>query len=137
MQFTIGVLSKHAGVSKDTLRYYEKLGLIPPAIRSHNRYRVYSKNILKTLQLIKHAKQVGFTLSEIKQLLSLKENSTTVCVTVKNQIEEKIKEVENNIRELNTAKKELGILLSQCENPNNASKCNALESLAKTTSNFK
>ena len=133
MKMTIGSISKQSGISRDTLRYYEKLGLLPPPIRSFSDYRIYSVETLNILHFIKHTKQVGFTLAEIKQLMTLKESSPTVCSTVKNQIQKKLQEVETKVRELNKSKKDLKLLLTQCQTSQTSSTCKALETLTTSS----
>jgi DNA-binding transcriptional MerR regulator len=66
--FTIGKLADIAGVSSDTLRYYEREGLIEPAGKSPGGYRLYDKDSARRLRFIRHAQQCGFTLSEIREL---------------------------------------------------------------------
>ncbi|HVB82097.1 MAG TPA: heavy metal-responsive transcriptional regulator [Candidatus Binataceae bacterium] len=104
---TIGKLAKHAGVSTDTLRFYEDEGLLMPDKKSEAGYRLYAENAVRRLDFIKHAQQCGMTLSEIKQLLQLKASHNACCSDVRSlaiqkklQIEQKIKTMEAMSRAL-------------------------------------
>ena len=71
IMYKIGALSKVLSVSTDTLRYYEKNGLLTPSGRSESGYRLYNDNDLRCMQFIVRAKSIGFSLNEIKELLSI------------------------------------------------------------------
>lgn len=86
---TIGRLSKAASVSADTLRYYERESLLKPARKSEAGYRLYGADALMRLAFIRHAQECGFSLSEIRQLLSLRARSAARCGEIKKLAVEK------------------------------------------------
>ena len=82
---TIGKLAERTGISTDTLRYYEKMGLIKAASRSEAGYRIYGEDAERILQFIKGAKTLNFTLEEIRQLLTLNRSDKATCAEVLRQ----------------------------------------------------
>lgn len=112
--FTVGVLAKETGINIETIRYYENIKLLPKPKRKESRYRVYDVDDLARLKFIVRAKELGFTLKELKELLNLKIESTSTCSDVKHLAEGKIKTVDEKIRDLKSIKKHLGILVKQC-----------------------
>ena len=97
----IGELSKHTGFQVETLRYYEKQGLLEPVSRTESGYREYDKESLKQLHFIHQAKSVGFSLNEISELLTLRvERDQHSCGDVKTIAEQKLEQIENKINEL-------------------------------------
>ncbi len=98
----IGELSKSTGFQVETLRFYEKQGLIKPVGRTESGYREYDQESLKQLHFIQQAKSVGFSLSEISELLTLRvERDLHSCSEVKTIAEQKLKQIESKITELN------------------------------------
>lgn len=97
----IGELSRHTGFQVETLRYYEKQGLLEPVSRTDAGYREYDKESLKQLRFIHQAKSVGFSLNEISELLTLRvERDQHSCGDVKTIAEQKLEQIENKINEL-------------------------------------
>jgi len=111
---TIGRLAERTGVSPDTLRYYEKMGLIKAASRSESGYRIYGEDVESILQFIKGAKTLNFTLEEIRQLLTLNRSDKATCAEVLQHTTGKIIEAEQKIRELKEVKRILSALVEQC-----------------------
>ncbi len=95
------------GVTRDTLRYYEKIGLISRPPRSVNGYRIYGDVHLKQLKFIKYAQFIGFPLSKIKLAIPHLENPDPNCPHLQDAINEQLQEIENKIVQLNEAKGEL------------------------------
>lgn len=110
----IGELAKKAGVSIDTIRYYERGGLIEPVAVRESGYREFDKSAVETLGFIMRAKDLGFSLREIRNLLRLKNNPDTTCGEVKALAESKLADVTAKIKALHTLKKDLTGLLSTC-----------------------
>ena len=98
---TIGQLAKESNVRTDTIRYYEQLGIINPEGRSNAGYRLYGPESIRTIKFIRRAKNLGFTLAEIKVLLSLKASQTATCRDMLERTEAKIVEAKENMRHLN------------------------------------
>lgn len=126
---TIGRLAKLARVNIETIRYYERKGLIPTPPRRESGYRQFSEDTVTRIRFIKHAQTVGFTLKEISELLSLRVNPDTTCGAIKRRTEMKIIEVENKLKALKTMKKALIKLKGACKGRGPSSQCPILEAL--------
>ncbi|MBI3377367.1 MAG: MerR family transcriptional regulator [Nitrospirae bacterium] len=126
---TIGQLAKKAGVNIDTIRYYEKQGLIPKPSRRESGYRQYSQDSVKRILFIKRAKDLGFSLKEIFELLSLRLDSRTKCGDVKKRADIKIAEIEGKIQTLRRMNAALVKLVKACEENKQAGECPILEAL--------
>ena len=131
----IGELATQAKVSRDTLRFYEKHGLIKPSNRSDAGYRLYSDSDIHRISFILSAKEVGFTLNEIHQLLELEvTKDQKSCEEVK-QFVDKITIVNQRLAEIKRIKKSLQTLSNACcggDEP--ATHCTILEALGDQTS---
>lgn len=112
--FTIGKLARLAEVSADTLRYYERKGLIEPAGKSAAGYRIYDKDSARRIHFIKHAQHCGFTLAEIRELLVLRGRAAACCGDVRKRAIEKKLQLENKIRAMKAMSKGLDRLISEC-----------------------
>lgn len=131
-RFTIGEMARESGLSNDTIRYYESRQLLDKPPRTEAGYRLYSKKDLVRLEFINHAKEAGFTLKEIQELLNIKKLSTEVCGTVQGKVIEKIELTERKIKQLLKIKEMLSSLLNQCESKNpRDSDCPILEAFEK------
>src|SRR5947208_10875572 len=97
---TIGQVAKYAGVGVETLRFYEREGLIEEPPRRESGYRQYSADVVKRILFIKRAKELGFSLGEIQELLSLRVDPETTCTDVKRQAEARIADIEHKIADL-------------------------------------
>jgi len=130
-EYFVRQLAKEAGINVETVRYYEKLKLFPkPKRKADYRYRIYDENDLKRLLFIKRAKELGFTLKEIKELFSLRIDSQAKCGDVKHLTEHKLKDVDYRIRDLKKIRGVLVKLIEQCVNEEISSdECPILESI--------
>ena len=97
---TRGELAEKVDVNPETLRYYERKALIPKPRRSDGGFRLYDESYVDRLHFIKRAKELGFTLSEIKDLLELRVGEDATCRDVRAQAERKLEEVETRIHDL-------------------------------------
>jgi len=104
---TIGTLADRLGVNTRTIRYYERVGLIPPAQRSEGGYRLYTPADEDRIRFIKSAQRVGLTLGEVKETLAFRERDERPCHYVAGLIDERLGEVNQRLRELRTFKHEL------------------------------
>ncbi len=111
---SIGQASEQTGLSPDTLRYYEKLGLIGPVPRTRAGQRRYGKRELSQLRFILRARHMQFSLEEIAQLLRFRQQPGQVCQSVRELTAEKLLQVEETLRELTTLRNELTLLLNLC-----------------------
>jgi DNA-binding transcriptional MerR regulator len=112
--FTIGKLAHIADVSSDTLRYYERQGLIEPAGKSPVGYRLYDKDSARRLRFIKQAQHCGFTLAEIRELLVLRARDAACCGDVRKRAIEKKRQLEGKIRSMRAMSKALDRLIADC-----------------------
>ncbi len=111
---TIGLLAKESGVRTDTIRYYEQLGIISPEARSNAGYRLYGTESVRTVKFIRRAKDLGFTLAEIKTLLTLKTSQSATCKDMLERTDSKIVEAKENMRHLNHMHDALKKLSNAC-----------------------
>jgi len=127
--FTIGQVAKQAGVGVETVRYYEREGLLEQAERRASGYRQFDEQVVDRLRFIRRAKELGFTLKEIKELLLMQVDPTITCADVKCRAETKIADIEDRIRSLQKMKKALVKLTKTCGGEGPISNCIILESL--------
>jgi DNA-binding transcriptional MerR regulator len=111
---TIGSVAKEAGVSVDTIRFYEKGGLLPAAPRRDSGYRDYPEETARRLSFIRNAREIGFTLSEIGELLSLREEAQSPCERVQKMAMAKLGTVRERIRNLREIEGQLEALVEAC-----------------------
>ena len=132
--FTIGELAKQAKVHVETLRYYERRGLIPRPRRTVSNYRVYSSENLRRVKFIKQAQGLGFSLKEIKKLLALRATPRARCADVRTYAAHKIEDIEGKIRSLAHMRKTLEKLIAECSGDGPVTQCPILESLDSESS---
>jgi len=113
-QYRIGDVTKMLGLSADTLRYYEKIGLLPRIGRSAAGIRFYSEQELSRLRFIQRAQMMDFTLSEIAQLLAMRESPQRTRPKVRELTRNKLAQVSARLDELKTLRNELQLLLNLC-----------------------
>ena len=126
---TIGNLAREAGVNLETVRYYERRGLLPKPPRSASGYRLFPSDAARRLRFIRRAQQLGFSLKEIRELLSLRVSRATTSKDIKGRAEAKVTDIEAKIRSLEAMKKTLRKLTNICEGCVPVSECPILESL--------
>lgn len=122
MSYQAGEFSKLAGVNSETLRYYEKNGLLVPSGKTGAGYRLYNDDSLKQINFIKQAKAFGFSLKEIKELLSLRINNSKNRKQAREKAQKKLIEVREKIKNLKQLEGTLKDLIGDCKN-NKTSKC--------------
>ncbi len=115
----IGELAKHVGTSIDTIRYYEREGLLKPIHIRDSGYREFDELSIERLSFILRAKKLGFTLKQIKDLLMLNGNPDTTCLDVRSLAEHKLDEVQGKINALRRIEKQLKVLITDCYNAEN------------------
>lgn len=126
--FTIGKLAQRAGVRVDTVRFYERLGLLPPARRSSSGYRLYGEDAAQRLKFIRRAKALGFSLEDAAELLALAKGGSRTKVRALAQ--ERLTQIETNIRELNALREALAGLVDHCHGEGAVEACPIVEALA-------
>ena len=116
----IGELAKRAGVKPDSVRFYERNGLLPKPPRSANGYRVYDEAALKRLQFIKKAQALGFSLDEVSRILSLRGQGKETCRCVIGMAEATLAETERKLAELSAFSEALRTNLAHWRKPGRA-----------------
>ncbi len=125
---TIGRLAKQAGVNIDTIRYYERNGLIPEPLRRASGYREYELSDVERLRFILRAKDLGFTLAEIGELLSL--SADRDVRGVKRRAEQRLEQVEHKIKELQRVRRGLKTLIDACPGHGDLDRCPIVAALS-------
>jgi len=115
MEKSIGQASAVLGLSQDTLRYYEKIGLVPKTPKDHSGRRSYSDDHLARLRFVQRAQSVGFSLAEIAQLLKLRASPTKSSRMVRAMAQSKCDAMKHQMADLQRMQEELGALLSLCD----------------------
>jgi MerR family copper efflux transcriptional regulator len=126
---SIGQVARRAGVGVETVRFYEREGLLEGPPRRASGYRQYSEEVVKRLHFIKRAQQLGFSLKEIAELLLLRVDAQTSCDEVKQRTEAKIAEVERKLVELQHMRQALLQVHSLCIGQGPTGRCPMLEAL--------
>lgn len=107
-------LARKTGCNLETIRYYEKVGLLPEPPRSANGYRVYPSEMVQRLQFILRARDLGFTLDEIRSLLALIDREEQTCAEVERRAKDHLAQIRQRIRELQTMEGALADILARC-----------------------
>ncbi len=128
---TIGTLAREGEVNIETIRFYERKGLIQKPPRNESGYRQFPIETLERIKFIRNAKELGFSLKEVSELLSLRLTPNTSCADVQKKAEEKIAEIEDKIKSLVKIKKALKNLTSACNRGAPVDECHFLEVLMK------
>lgn len=128
--FTIGELARRAGVNIQTVRYYERRGLLDTPARRESGYREYDESAAERLHFIRHAQELGFTLAEITELLALRLDPSTTAGVMKARAEEKIAQIDRKLRDLTRLREALTHLAGRCRGGHGpAGDCPLLEAL--------
>ncbi|HXF64961.1 MAG TPA: MerR family DNA-binding protein [Caldilineaceae bacterium] len=126
---TIGQLAKEANVHVETVRYYERRGLLAAAGRRSSGYRQYAADAVGRIRFIKRAQELGFSLHEIADLLSLRVEAQTACAEVKQRAEAKVAEIEQKLETLQRMRQVLIDLLQHCDTEEPTGECPILAAL--------
>lgn len=125
----IGQAAKSSGVSAKMIRHYESIGIIPKASRSDSGYRIYTSNDVHTLQFVRRARNLGFSMVEIKKLVGLWRNKARASSEVKSMALQHVKDLEAKIVELQEMRDALKNLAHRCHG-NDRPDCPILDELA-------
>ena len=120
---TIGEVARQAGVGVETVRFYERQGILKRPPRSASGYRQFEPEVVARIRFVRRAKELGFTLSEIKELLSLRVDLKANCAEVCRRADRKAAEIESKIRELRRMQRALKRLTAQCDNRDDNTTC--------------
>jgi MerR family transcriptional regulator, copper efflux regulator len=124
----IGEVAAEAGVNIQTLRYYERLGLLPEPQRRGSGYRAYDPNTVRLVRFVKRAQELGFTLREIAELIELRQ-SPRGGVEVRALAAAKVEDIERKMRQLGAMRTALGELVQACDCEGGAPMCPIIEAL--------
>lgn len=124
-----GEVSKLCSVNKETLRFYERKGLIPEPERTDAGYRLYPEDTVKRLMFIKRMQELGFTLSEIDKLLEVVDKDDIICADMYEFVVEKLEDVEQKIRDLQRIEGMLNHLKNRCPDEKAIHECPIIETL--------
>ena len=125
----IGDLAESTGTAVETIRFYEREGLMPAAQRAENNYRIYTTTHAQRLAFIRHCRSLDMTLDEIRMLLQLRDAPLQGCGEVDALLDEHIEHVNHRIRELRTLQKDLKALRAKCRTPQADERCGILKEL--------
>jgi Hg(II)-responsive transcriptional regulator len=135
-QLTRGELAKRGGVNIETIRYYERLGLLPKPPRSAAGYRLFSADDARRVHFIKRAQELGFSLKEIEELLALQNAPHTTRADVRKRAEAKIADIDEKLRDLQAMKESLEQLTATCSGRGPVCGCPILEGFDSTKENY-
>ncbi len=124
-----GEVAAQAGVNVQTLRYYERRGLLEEPERRPSGYREYPADAVRLILFIKRAQELGFTLTEIEDLLRLRSDQESACSEVRSAAEAKIEDIEQKVRHLRAMKRALSALVASCATEGSPRHCPLLEAL--------
>lgn len=127
--YTIGQLARLSGVGVETIRFYEREGLMPKPPRRVSGYRQYTDDAVARLRFIRHAKELGFALKDVKGLLALRVTSGTTCADVRKRAETKLADVRVRLEMLQRMEAALVKLTSACRGRGPTSACPILDAL--------
>jgi DNA-binding transcriptional MerR regulator len=113
--YSIGALAEATGTKVETVRYYERIGLLPEPGRTGGNYRAYTGDHLGRLSFIRRARDLGFTLDEIRALLALADHKDNDCCAVDAMARDHLNDIDRKIADLKALRRELNDLLGQCE----------------------
>jgi MerR family mercuric resistance operon transcriptional regulator len=130
MSLTVGKLAQAAGVGVETIRFYEKRGLVQQPVRRGSGYRVYNPDDVTRIRFIKNAQALGFTLKEIGDLIKLEQDTRSQCSDLQTRADEKVRLIDAKIAELSRMRSELMQLSSSCASDQPLSECRLMNCLS-------
>jgi MerR family mercuric resistance operon transcriptional regulator/MerR family gold-responsive transcriptional activator of gol and ges genes len=129
MSLKIGQVAAEASVNVQTVRYYERVGMLPVPPRTAGGYRQYDADAVKRIRFIKHAQALGFSLREIRDLLALRVRHGAACATVERKARSKIALIDDKLRELARLRRTMEGLVASCHARKTTAECPVLEIL--------
>lgn len=133
MDFSIGDLSRRTGVKVPTIRYYEKEGLLEPAVRTAGNQRRYRQQDLDRLGFIRHARDLGLPMVAVRKLLELSRHPDEPCSDVNRIAAEQLEAVRSRISQLRQLEKELARITASCDGNHQVRDCNILKAFGDHT----
>lgn len=131
-RFLIGALSTRAGVNIETIRYYERIGLLPAPPRTEGRHRVYDQSHARRLGFVRRSRELGFALDDIRTLLELAERGEEACAETKEVMLRHLADVRGKIASLKKLDRALGQMTTACQ-PGRQRSCPIIDALSSAT----
>jgi Cd(II)/Pb(II)-responsive transcriptional regulator len=131
---TIGVLARRTHCQAETIRYYEREGLLPAPARSQGNYRQYDTTHVERLSFIRHCRSLDMTLDEIRALLDFRDAPTRDCAEVSALLDEHVRHVADRIAGLRRLQRQLKQLRGLCARPGQAKRCGILNAMSRASS---
>ena len=128
-QYSIGDMAKTGNCKVQTVRYYEAIGLLPKPARSPGNQRIYSREHRDRLRFIRHARELGFPLDRIREILALGDDPSHACAEIDQIAREHLRDVESRIARLQSLRTELERMISECGH-NRVADCRIIEVLS-------
>jgi Cu(I)-responsive transcriptional regulator len=132
LSLKIGDLARSVGMPAATIRYYEKIGLLSAPARSNSNYRSYGSDDLDRLFFVRRAREIGFSIEQVKELLHLSDRQDEDCCTVVHVAQEHLADIEQKISDLTNLKRRLSTLVSSCKGGKVAD-CRILDALSPSS----
>ena len=129
---SIGALSKATGTTVETIRWYERVGVLPAPARTSGNYRTYGAAHLERLSFVRRARDLGFSLDQVRDLLQLADDRSQSCDAVDRVAREHLEEVERKIADLEALRRELRDLIGQCRH-GTVAECRIVQALSPST----
>lgn len=129
---TIGDLGRHTDTKVETIRYYERIGLLAAPGRSAGNYRIYRREHLDRLSFIRRSRDLGFSLDEVRALLDLADQRDRPCAAVDAIAKTHLADVDRKIADLRALRRELADMVARCSHGNTIAECRIIESLSPT-----
>ncbi len=127
----IGELSRVTGTPVDTIRYYEKIGLLRPAARTQGNYRRYSSQAIDQLRFVRRCRRLGISLVQVRQLLEFCSDPERRCDEVNEMLDQHIERLDKQLLDMQSLARELRQLRAVCRAPGKAASCRILTSLQR------
>lgn len=134
MMMRIGELASSSGCPAETIRYYEREGLLPPPTRSSNNYRGYQDQHLRQLRFIRRCRALGMSLAEVRVLLQVQEEPAQPCAAINTLLDQRLSDLDRQLTDLQALREDLAQLRSRCDSVRPASECAILQALARPQS---
>ena len=113
-EYAIGALARETGVKVPTIRFYESIGLMPKPQRTAGNRRLYGDDALRRLKFVRHARELGFEVSAIRELLGLADDPHRQCAQVDAIAREHLKDIDSRIERLQALRSEMGRMIAEC-----------------------
>lgn len=129
MSMKIGELARATGTDTETLRYYERIGLLAPPIRQANGYRSYPEQAVQQVRFIRHCRELGISLAEIEQIMTLSQQPDADCDEINRILALHVSQVRTKLQALQTLEQQLLALQGQCSTRQRTADCGILKDL--------